>query len=255
MLPQILIQDKESADIIHKEITIIYNSISFFTDYFCTLFKMDRKIAGDLLIELFENKEISNLCTIRCVSYLNEQFFLKLKTSEGYIAAPGTVLNAALLYLLVRYFKLKNVFESGTASGFYSNFIVYALQKNGDGHLDTVDLLSDGVGESIIWKDSPFLTIHKQTNSINFLREKNQQQQYYDLYSHDSQHVFTHMFSELREFKKCDKDRFLCFFDDQRTENFWDRCIKMKLFDRSDYDVRFTEAAEQLGGFLQYVKR
>ena len=255
MLPQILIQDKESVDILHKEIMKIYSCISFFSNYLCPIFKIEPKIADDIMIELFSDKEIANLCAIRCITQFNEEFFLKLKTSEGYVAAPGTILNGAILYLLIRYFKLENIFESGTASGFYSNFIVCALQKNNAGHLDTVDLLLDGVGESIIWKDSSFLTVYKQTNSINFLREKNEKKQYYDLYSHDSQHVFTHMFSELKEFKKCDKNHFFCFFDDQRIENFWNKCIKMKLFDRSDYDVRFTETEEQLGGFLQYVKR
>lgn len=252
-IPKITFKDQQSLDIFKKEFNTIQKIIDEFLIPFCSAFSIHQEKAKQLIDELFSDKEIINYCIIRSIGNLNEQFFLKMKTYEGYIAAPGTILNAVFLYVLIRYFNLKNVFESGTASGFYSTFLLAAVEKNG-GHLDTVDLLSgDGVGENILrFETTKCLSMFKGQDSLAFLKEKNICDEHYDLYCHDSTHTFSHMLRELCEFKKCGKESFFCFFDDQKSENFWQRCISMKLFEKKQYNIEFTNETEQLGGFLRY---
>jgi len=68
------------------------------------------------------------------------------------------------------------------------------------------------------------------------------------------------MLKELYEFKKCRRDLFYVFFDDEREEDFWNRSVSLRLFDRRGYDVRYISGRESrlcghLGGFIQYKKK
>lgn len=253
-IPTIYFKDQNSVDIYKKEFDVIQGTINRYLVKLCSAFNIEESKAGELLEELFSKLEILNFCKIRSIGNLNSDFFLKMTTYEGFPAAPGTILNAAFLYILIRYFNLKNVFEAGTASGFYSTFLLLAVEQTG-GHLDTVDLLTgDGVGENILYPNSKCFSLFKGQDSISFLKEKNAKGVHYDLYCHDSTHRFPHMLKELSEFKKCKKDSFFCFFDDQRSDNFWQRCIDTKLFNKSGYNIKFTNEDAELGGFIKYER-
>ena len=254
-IPTIKPKTKGDEECIKREMDAIYGIIADHLDIFCSKLKVPIDKAKNYIEELFSNHDILNHCLARSIGVISEKFFLKLKTHEGFVAAPGTIMNSALLYVLIRNFDLKKVFEAGTAQGFCASFLLLAAIKNG-GHVDTVDLLNDSeVGKSILYDYSPSLTVHRGVNSTTFLREKNNNRQYYDLYCHDSTHTFSHMMRELCEFKKCEKDLFFVFFDDQHSDDFWNRCIKTNLFNKSGYDVMFTDSTRQLGGFLCYRKK
>lgn len=254
-IPQVKLLTQEMIRVSQREFDIIQKVIGDFLPKFCSVFKISISSAQTLLNELFNDKTVLNYCTIRFVPPLNQEFFLKITSHEGYLAAPGTILNSAYLYILIRHFGLKNLFEAGTATGFYSSFLLLAAIKNG-GHLTTCDLIgTPDVGSMILNSDSPHLSVLKQTDSLEYLKTQNKKKNFFDLYVHDSQHTFSHMLKELYQFKKCEKDSFFCFFDDQRSEDFWSRCVKMRFFDKQNYDIGFTNEEEQLGGFLHYVKK
>ena len=254
-MPLVRMSDENTKKIVQNEIDTISRIIGYYVKSFCAAFEAKEETVVSLIDELFKNTDVMNYCLLRSIEDTNAKCFQTMKTLEDYVAAPGTILNGAFLYVVIRYFKLKNIFESGTASGFYTSFLLAALIKNGaDFNLDTVDLLSlDDVGKNILF-DSPNVHVYKATNSLDFLKAKNDKKEFYDLYCHDSQHTFNHMLKELTRFKKCEKDLYFCFFDDQRSQDFWSRCIKMGLFWKEGYQANLTNEPEQLGGFLQYKK-
>ena len=252
-IPIVQIKGDKTKELIQGELDVIVRIISYFIGPFSKAFEIEMKVVEDYVNEALADKKILNYCIIRSVEDTNIQFFQTIKTYENYVAAPGTILNAVFLYVLIRHFKLKSIFESGTASGFYTSFLVAAAIKNGgDFNIDTVDILPvDDIGKNILF-DSPNIHVHKGTNSLDFLKDKNEKKLFYDLYCHDSQHTFNHMMKELIQFKKCEKDCWYSFYDDQRSENFWNRCISMKLFDKPGYSIKLTNEETQLGGFLEY---
>lgn len=254
-IPTIDLKTKESVSIRQKEFDITLQIIiNFLTVVICPIFNITVSSGTKILDELFCNQEILNYCTIRFIEPLNKKFFLTITSHEGYLATPGTILNAAIIYVLIRHFKLKDIFEAGTATGFYSSFLLLAAIKN-DGHLTTCDLVGyPALGSMILNSNSSHLTVLKQTDSIDYLKQRNKDKKFFDFYVHDSEHTFEHMFKELYEFKKCEKDLFFCFFDDQRSDNFWNRCITNNLFKKQNYDIKFTNEEKQLGGFINYAK-
>jgi hypothetical protein len=67
------------------------------------------------------------------------------------------------------------------------------------------------------------------------------------------------MLKELIEFKKCDRDSFFMYFDDQDAENFWKKTLSMGGIKKQGYDVKYISGHESrlrghLGGFLKYDK-
>ena len=81
----------------------------------------------------------------------------------------------------------------------------------------------------------------------------------YDLCVHDSLHTKFHMIKELLYFKKTNKEKFLIFFDDQNSESFWDYCFRLKLYEKTGFNVKWADGNNcapngHLGGFLKFEK-
>jgi hypothetical protein len=67
------------------------------------------------------------------------------------------------------------------------------------------------------------------------------------------------MTKELMEFKKCELDRFVVFFDDQNDDNFWDFALQNKLLEKKGYKVYYITRENirlyhHMGGFILYEK-
>jgi hypothetical protein len=79
------------------------------------------------------------------------------------------------------------------------------------------------------------------------------------LYSHDSLHTFKHMFLELQEFKQSTSDEFYVFIDDEKSDEFWNKCLQTGAFKKNGYEFMYISGKESrlnghLGGFLKYKK-
>jgi hypothetical protein len=94
-------------------------------------------------------------------------------------------------------------------------------------------------------------------SSLEFF--KNKLQHNASLYSHDSLHTMAHMMKELNEFKQSTSDEFYVFIDDEKSDNFWNKCIQMGAFKKPGYAVKYISGQESrlrghMGGFVQYKK-
>lgn len=59
---------------------------------------------------------------------------------EGYTTGAIGLAERTYLYALVRHLKPKTAVETGVANGFSTAFLLLALERNGDGHLHSIDL-------------------------------------------------------------------------------------------------------------------
>ena len=193
-------------------------------------------------------------------------FDWKVETPLG---GPGTSLNSCVLYSLIRHFDMGTVIETGVASGFCTLFMLAALKKNYPAKLVSLELSDDKkeVGKLVPQElRLPFdgasgWDLRMGASSLEYFKTLkslggNHKAQ---LYSHDSCHTMEFMTKELLEFKQSASDHFIIFFDDQMSENFWDRSLKMKLFDKKGFEVKWISGAESrlrghLGGFVQYKR-
>ncbi|MBI2449300.1 hypothetical protein HYV49_03305 [Candidatus Pacearchaeota archaeon] len=206
--------------------------------------------------ELCKNESLMDLINFR----QSVNFDWKVDTKLG---GPATTLNACVLYCLIRYYDLFMICETGVAGGYSTVFLLEAVSRNG-GIMRSLELSNDmnEVAKLVPekWKDSPTWHLKTGVDSVEFLRNENDDyNRIFHLYCHDSLHTFKHMFSELTEFKKCKNDRFFVFFDDQNSENFWDRCLQMKLFEKKGYNVKYISGKESrlnghMGGIIKYDK-
>jgi len=65
---------------------------------------------------------------------------------------------------------------------------------------------------------------------------------------------------ELIEFKKSTSDQFIIFIDDEKSEGFWNHCLRTNAFKKNGYDVKYISGQESrlkghLGGFILYRKK
>src|SRR3990167_2314905 len=159
--------------------------------------------------------------------------------------------------------------ETGVAGGFYTLFMLAALKKNYPAKLVSLELSDekdevgklvpeelrlpfDGISGWDLRMGASSLEYFKTLKSLGAGHKA-------QLYSHDSLHTMEFMTKELLEFKQSQSNHFIVFFDDQMSESFWDRCLKMKLFDKKGFDVKCVSGQESrlrghLGGFIQYKK-
>jgi len=204
----------------------------------------------------------------RTIEWLGEQKSLTeaVKKREGItdwrtvtpLGGPGTVLNAAVLYTLITHLHLYNVTETGVSGGFYTIFLLHALQDH-QGLLTSLELEDNDKVAHLVpanLRGYRGWHLHKGTDSLKFLKDDPKVSV---LYCHDSLHTMSHMLKELEQFKKCQKDKFIIFIDDQDTDKFWQRCLSMGAFQKPGYSVKWISGNESrlkghLGGFLYYVK-
>jgi len=188
---------------------------------------------------------------------------------ETRLGGAGTTLNGCVLYSLIRHFDMGTVIETGVAGGFYTLFMLAALKKNYPAKLVSLELSDekdevgklvpeelrlpfDGISGWDLRMGASSLEYFKTLKSLGAGHKA-------QLYSHDSLHTMEFMTKELLEFKQSQSNHFIVFFDDQMSESFWDRCLKMKLFDKKGFDVKCVSGQESrlrghLGGFIQYKK-
>jgi len=195
---------------------------------------------------------------------LIEAMMIRDKNTDGKafpLGGPGTVLNSIVMYAIVRETKAKKILETGVANGFTTSFLLAAAIENG-ASLDSVEIspLKEEVAKHTPqeYKQYDKWNLNIGVDSLEFL--KNIEEMDYDFYCHDSLHTLFHMKEELGFFKKCNKDKFYMFFDDQNDDNFWNICLDEDLFHKENFLVRHIDGASSrlgghLGGFLGYTKR
>lgn len=213
--------------------------------------------------EIKLNKDLMGLIQVR-----QKEFDWTKQTPLG---GAGTSLNAIVLYCLIRSQNMSYVIETGVSGGYYTAFMMSALDKSIDYPMLTSVELSDDMKEvgKLIPQGIKDLTNGKPdqdeldwnlrtgVNSLDFFNET--RSHCADLYSHDSLHTMTHMMKELNEFKKSTTDNFYVFIDDEKSDNFWERCIQMGAFRKPGFEVKYISGKESrlkghLGGFIQYKK-
>jgi hypothetical protein len=221
------------------------------------------KINEDLYNKYFEGEILLNQALVDLINLRNGMGDWQEETPLG---GPGTVLNAVVLYCLIRHYGLEFVLETGVSGGYYSSFILAAVYHDPDQNsiplvrsLELSDDL-DEVGKLVpdeLQRDWECLT---GIDSVTWLKDHGKGWSWnFQLYCHDSLHTMSHMLKELNEFKKCEEDRFFIYVDDQNSDNFWQKCLQMGAFKKPGYDVVYISGAESrlqghLGGFLKYEK-
>jgi hypothetical protein len=228
-------------------------------------FKKVQDVFGisDDLYEKYVNDEILKDAVLVDLLRIRENDFNWIVKSC--LGGPGTVLNAFVIYSLIRHFDLKKVIETGVSGGFFTTFLLSALAKNGnDCYLDSVEFSSDleHIGHLIpasIKANNVNWKLHTGIDSLLWFEQlKNDGKTVdADLYCHDSLHTMSHMTKELLWFKKCEKEKFFVYVDDQNSDDFWERSKKIKLFNKKQYAIitisgNDFQPAGHLGGFLRY---
>lgn len=223
-------------------------------------------INENLYEKYIENEIKKDELLIPLIARRQNNFDWKVETPLG---GAGTSLNSCIIYSLIRHFDMGDVLETGVAGGFYTLFMLAALKKNYPGKLVSLELSDDKkeVGKLVPQElRTPFdgasgWDLRTGAGSLEYFKtlktlggsHKAQ------LYSHDSLHTFSYMVKELLEFKQSTSSHFILFFDDQISEDFWNRCLAMKLFEKKGFDVKWISGQESrlrghLGGFISYKR-
>lgn len=223
-------------------------------------------ITENLYEKYIENEIKKDELLVPLIERRQNNFDWKIETPLG---GPGTSLNSCILYSLIRHFDMDNVLETGVAGGFYTLFILAALKKNYPAKLISLELSDDKseVGKLVPQElRLPFdgisgWDLRMGTNSLEYFKilKSLGAEHKAQLYLHDSLHTFSHMVKELLEFKQSQSNHFIVFFDDQISEDFWNRCLKMKLFEKKGFDVKWISGQEcrlksHLGGFISFKR-
>lgn len=174
------------------------------------------------------------------------------------LGGPGTILNGCVLYSLVRHYGLSSVLETGVSGGFYTSFLLAAL-KQSSGRLVSLELSDDKkeVGKLVPWKDYEGWHLIDGVDSIaHMIKNPPTTTQ---MCCHDSLHTMSHMLKELMLFKKCALNESFIYFDDQNSDNFWQRCLDTNAFQKPGYTIKYISGNESrleghLGGFIKYEK-
>lgn len=187
---------------------------------------------------------------------------------ETPLGGAGTTLNACVLYCLIRHFNMLYVIETGVSGGYYSAFMLSAMERQENEKRDLTNLTSmeissdkEKVGNLVPARLKDIWLLMMGESSLDIFKRWREKGLNHNasLYSHDSLHTMSHMLKELNEFKQTKSENFFVFIDDQNTDNFWHRCLQMGAFQKSGYSVKWISGAESrlqghLGGFLHYVK-
>lgn len=221
-------------------------------------------IEKNLYKEYIENEVLKNQNLINLLQIRNDNFNWQKETPLG---GAGTSLNACVLYCLIRNSNAADVIETGVSGGYYTSFMLEALQlsvQKRQPKLTSLELSDDmtKVGKLVPkeFKEdvikSGYWELIAGKSSLDYLTSQTRNAK---LFSHDSLHTMAHMMKELNEFKKCELDEFFVFIDDEKSDNFWDRCLQMNAFKKSGYKVQYISGKESrlhghLGGFLRYGK-
>jgi hypothetical protein len=64
----------------------------------------------------------------------------RLRSEIGHVRSAGALIQAPLLYVLVRALRPKRVVETGISSGYSARLMLEALERNGEGHLDSIGI-------------------------------------------------------------------------------------------------------------------
>lgn len=64
----------------------------------------------------------------------------QLRAEAGTLPSAGALMQAPLLYVLVRTLQPRRVIETGISSGYSARLILEALERNGAGHLDSIGI-------------------------------------------------------------------------------------------------------------------
>lgn len=214
--------------------------------------------------EISKNKDLVNLINKR-----QNNFDWQKETKLG---GAGTVLNGTVLYCLIREFDMLDVLETGVSGGLYTSFMLAALDANcwdGAAHLVSLELSDDMTQVGKLIPENIKKKFHQPgdwnliigKSSLDYFKALSDGGMHHgaQLYSHDSLHTYEHMMEELRNFKESHAKKFFVFIDDEKSDDFWNRCIADKSFDKDGYSVKFISGKESrlnghLGGFLMYEK-
>lgn len=199
---------------------------------------------------------------VKLIDFRNELPDWKVHTPLG---GMGTTLNAFVLYCLIRHYKMSDIIETGVSGGFYTAFMLCALNANNNyGLLTSLEISDDmkEVGKLVPKFELADWDLRVGKSSLDYFYQinKNNESHSAELYSHDSLHIFPHMLKELNEFKKSLSDKFIIYIDDQTSDCFWDKCINFNLFRKDGYDVKYISGKESrlqghLGGFIKFEKK
>jgi hypothetical protein len=215
------------------------------------------------LYEKYVEKEIFKDNLLFSLMQKRDYGFIDYK-SETPLGGSGTTLNACVLYSLIRHYEIGDVIETGVSGGYYSSFMLAALQHNTfagncPGILTSLELSDDKekVGKLVPENLKIGWDLRMGKSSLDyFISHKNHSAQ---LYSHDSLHTMSHMLKELKEFQKSKSNNFFVFIDDEKSDNFWNRCIQTGAFKLPGYSVKHISGAESrlnghLGGFIRFER-
>jgi hypothetical protein len=218
----------------------------------------------DLYKAYVEGEILKNEDLVKLIQYRDSGVDWNVATPNG---GAGTTLNACVLYSLIRHYLMSFVIETGVSGGFYTAFMLAALNMNNyHGILESIELSTDKkeigklvpkfkLNEGVDWN----LTLGKSSldyfEDMKFMRVCHNA----ELYCHDSLHTYSHMLKELNHFKQSVCSDFFIYIDDQDSEMFWKRCIQSRMFLKLGYSVKYISGNESrlqghLGGFLHYKK-
>lgn len=241
-------------------------------------------IKVDLWQEYVQKEIKSNEYLMNLINTRQGDFDWQKETPLG---GAGTTLNAIILYCLIRHNKMRKVIETGISGGYYTTFMLFAMQENEKNEygarLISLELSDDkekvgklipqhfnflkGKSDSRIWcpilgetslkyfEDSDKLVEQFGPTSKQYPKQTSVHDA--NLYSHDSLHTMSHMMKELNHFKRAHNSHYYVFIDDEKSDNFWDKCVLMNAFKRTGYNVKYISGKESrlkghMGGFIQY---
>lgn len=222
-------------------------------------------ITEDLYTAYVEGEIKKNADLIALIQKRDNEFDWQKETPLG---GAGTTLNGCVLYCLIRHFGMISVVETGVSGGYYSAFILSALERHENDSWNNTQLTSlelssnkEQVGKLVPQRLREPWALMVGRSSLDVFKdwESRGLKHAANLYCHDSLHTMSHMLKELNEFKKTKSEKFFVFIDDEKTDNFWQRCLQMGAFQLPGYSVKWISGAESrlnghLGGFLHYVK-
>ena len=133
----------------------------------------------------------------------------ELRRTVSDVPSAGALIQAPLLYLLVRALRPERAIETGISSGYSARLILEALEKNGTGHLDSIGIdvfglarggPEDGralVGRSVGWlvpeRLKPRWSLHLGRSDEHLPRLLAGYPSGIDLFLHDSLHQYETM--------------------------------------------------------------
>jgi hypothetical protein len=229
-------------------------------------------IKENLYKKYVEEEILKNDCLLHLLHLRNDNFDWVKETPLG---GAGTSLNGIVLYCLIRLKNMDYVIETGVSGGYYTTFMIEALHATRKWPILVSLEISSNMKE--VGKLIPQNTINKTIPNShnddvdwNLVTGKSSLDYFSDLklsksthhaglYSHDSLHTMAHMLKELNEFKQSVSDEFYVFIDDEKSDNFWDRCLQTGAFKKQGYVYSYISGKESrlnghLGGFIKYNK-